>query len=267
MPAGLSDTQFDLTDRVALVTGGAGYLGAEVCRGLLLHGAKVVIADIDQTRANRTADQLNSMGFMHQSRTMPLDIAREDSIRGLIDRVRSDYGSLNILVNMAFTQPQGKSLDELTRDDLSRELGANVSGSFLLAREARRLMCHGGSIVMFSSMYGRVSPDPRVYEPPMKPNPIEYGAAKAAMEQMIRYLAVAWAHDGTRVNGIAPGPFPNPQVQEKYPDFVERLAQKSPMGRIGRATEVAGAVVFLASDAASYMTGQTLAVDGGWTVW
>jgi NAD(P)-dependent dehydrogenase (short-subunit alcohol dehydrogenase family) len=84
---------------------------------------------------------------------------------------------------------------------------------------------------------------------------------------MIRYLAVAWARDGVRVNGIAPGPFPNPQVQEKHPDFVERLAQKVPMGRVGRATEIAGTAVFLASDGASYMTGQTLAVDGGWTIW
>ena len=122
-------------------------------------------------------------------------------------------------------------------------------------------------MVIFSSMYGRVAPDPRVYVPPMAPNALEYGVSKAGLEQMIRYLAVAWASDGVRINGIALGPFPNPQVQAGHPDFVERLSQKVPLGRIGRAEEAIGPVLFLASEAASYVTGQTLAVDGGWTAW
>ena len=120
---------------------------------------------------------------------------------------------------------------------------------------------------MFSSMYGEVSPDPRIYHKPMQPNPIEYGVAKAGIEQMIRYLAVAWARDGIRVNGVVPGPFSQPLVLESHPDFIERLAQKVPMGRVGDASEIAGAVIFLASDAASYVTGNCLRVDGGWTIW
>jgi NAD(P)-dependent dehydrogenase (short-subunit alcohol dehydrogenase family) len=128
-------------------------------------------------------------------------------------------------------------------------------------------MTSGGSIILFASMYGQVSPDPRAYEPPMKPNPIEYGVGKAGIIQMVKYLSVFWASRGIRVNAIAPGPFPNPSVQKEDPDFVQRLAQKVPLGRVGRNQEIAGPVVLLASEEASFITGETINVNGGWTAW
>jgi NAD(P)-dependent dehydrogenase (short-subunit alcohol dehydrogenase family) len=112
-----------------------------------------------------------------------------------------------------------------------------------------------------------VSPDPKVYEPPATPNPIEYGTGKAGVQQMARYLAVHWGHSDVRVNSLSPGPFPNPNIQRDNPAFVQRIAAKTALGRIGQSGEIAGTVAFLLSDAASYVTGHNLAVDGGWTAW
>ena len=125
----------------------------------------------------------------------------------------------------------------------------------------------GGSIVLFSSMYGYVSPDPRIYEEPMNVNPIEYGVGKAGIVQMTRYMAVHWAKKNVRCNCISPGPFPSSDVQQTNPLFIERLAHKVPMGRVGSQHEVAGAVNFFLSDASSFITGQNLFIDGGWTSW
>ena len=124
-----------------------------------------------------------------------------------------------------------------------------------------------GSIVLFSSMYGMVAPYPDVYKSPMKMNPIEYGTGKAGIVQMTKYFAVHYAAKGVRFNCISPGPFPNPSIQKEYPDFVERLEQKVPLGRIGHPKEVAGAVTFLLSDLASFITAHNLVVAGGWTCW
>ena len=158
-------------------------------------------------------------------------------------------------------------VEEVSADEFDATLHVNITSAFVLAREAVRVMREGGSVIMFASMYGLVSPDPRIYVPPMKPNPIEYGVAKAAIVYMVKYLAVPWAPRNIRVNAIAPGAFPNPKVQKDHPDFIGRLAEKVPLGRIGRQDELADIIAFLASDKASYMTGQTLVVDGGWTVW
>jgi NAD(P)-dependent dehydrogenase (short-subunit alcohol dehydrogenase family) len=128
-------------------------------------------------------------------------------------------------------------------------------------------MPRSGSIVLFASMYGLVAPDPRIYRPPMNPNPLEYGVGKAGVIQMAKYLGACWGPRGIRVNAIAPGPFPNTAVQQQHPEFVERLAARVPLDRIGKPEEIAGVVAFLAADASSYLNGTTIAVDGGWTIW
>ena len=124
-----------------------------------------------------------------------------------------------------------------------------------------------GSIVHFSSMYGVVSPDPRMYPATQAVNPIDYGVAKAGILQLVRYQAVQLAPTGVRVNAIVPGPFPIPSTQGQDSEFMQRLRAKVPMGRVGNPKEIVGAVVFLVSDAASYVTGTQIVVDGGWTAW
>ena len=257
---------FRLDEKVAVVAGGAGYLGRAVCRGMIEQGASVVVSDLDQKRAESFVEELSAGEFMGRCLALSLDLRKKESVAGLIDDVAKKLGRLDILVNATYA-PHGAAADALTPEAFTDSLAVNVAGCFQLAREAKKIMTSGGSVILFSSMYGRVAPDPRVYEKPMLPNPIEYGAAKAGIEQMVRYLAVAWAPDGIRVNGVCPGPFPNPKIQEEQPDFVKRLADKVPMGRIGRQKEIVGSVVFLASDEASYVTGHTLVVDGGWTAW
>jgi len=257
---------FDLTGKVAVVAGGAGHLGSVVCRGLAAHGCSVVVADVATERAEQLAAEISNTPTTPRCLGLPLDVADERSIDRMIDRVCGELGTLDILVNLAYA-PHTGSLDGISPESFTRSLAANVTGCFVLARRCKRAMVDGGAMVFFSSMYGRVAPDPKLYESPMEPNPIEYGAGKAGIEQMVRYLAVAWAGDGVRVNAVAPGPFSTEKVCAEEPEFVKRLARKAPLGRTGKAEEVVGAVVFLSSPASSYVTGHTLVVDGGWTAW
>ncbi len=257
---------FSLKGRVAIVAGGAGYLGGAVCRGLLEQGASIVVADLNMEAAQTCVRDLNAMDPQAKCAALPLDLQEQTSIETLVASTCDAFGRLDILVNATYA-PHGPHSAEIAAHDFTKSLAADVTGGFMLARRAKAAMTDSGSIIFFSSMYGRVAPDPRIYEKPMLPNPIEYGVAKAGVDQMIRYLAVAWAPDGIRINGVSPGAFPKPLIQKEHPDFVKRLAEKIPMARIGSAEEIAGAVCFLASDEASYVTGQVLVVDGGWTVW
>ena len=260
------DKMSNLDGKVAFVAGGAGYLGLPVCRKLAEHGACVVVADIDKAKTKHAVEDVAIIGSGNKVKGLLFDVGDEQSIRGAIAETVEEFGGLDILINATYSAV-GKLVEEVSADEFDATLHVNITSAFVLAREAARVMREGGSVIMFASMYGLVSPDPRIYVPPMKPNPIEYGVAKAAIVHMVKYLAVHWAPRNIRVNAIAPGAFPNPKVQKDHPDFIGRLAEKVPLGRIGRQDELADIIAFLASDKASYMTGQTLVVDGGWTVW
>ena len=258
---------FDLTGKVVLVAGGAGYLCTPVCKGLAEQGASVMIADINSERAAKLAQEIRPgiSGGGHV-KSIYLDAADGASIKNSIAQTIQEFGKLDVLINATY-KGHGKTWDEISIEEFDAALHTNVASAFEYARQAYKVMPDGGNIIMFSSMYGLVAPDPRIYLPPMKPNAIEYGVCKAAILQMVKYLAVAWAPRNIRVNGIVPGPFPFPSGQQENPAFIERLASKVPLGRIGRQGEIAGAVIYLCSDEASYVTGQHIVVDGGWTIW
>lgn len=264
--AGMPSSPFDLHQRDIWVFGGAGYLGHAVVAQLLQRQARVLCVDLP----DRAAAMLEKHGLQHAEVTpASLDAANVGALETFVEEQIVHRGGVpHGLVVMTYAST-AKTFADLTPDDFDHANHGNLTATFALARAVGQRMAAAGqgSIVLFSSMYGSVSPDPRVYETPMNPNPIEYGVGKAGIQQMARYLAVHWGPQGVRCNSISPGPFPNPGFQQEQPEFVQRLAHKVPLRRVGQAPEIAGAVTFLLSDASSYITGQNLAVDGGWTVW
>ncbi len=259
----MPSSPFDLSQRDVWVFGGAGYLGQSVVAQLVGMHARVLCVDLEGR-----AEAMVAKAGLQTVTPASLDAADTPAVEAFVQAQIAARGVPQGLVVMTYAST-AKKFDDLTAEDFDSANHGNLTATFALARAVGQRMAEqgGGSIVLFSSMYGTVSPDPRMYAEPMNPNPIEYGVGKAGIQQMARYLAVHWGLQGVRCNSISPGPFPNPAFQQEKPEFIDRLAQKVPLGRVGQAPEIAGAVTFLLSDAASYITGQNLAVDGGWTVW
>ena len=255
---------FSLKGKTIWVAGGAGYLGQAIDKMLLCAGARVLCIDL----ADRAEKFVQSIPEYAHHIAASLDLRDSEAVKQFVQTNLSELGTPDGLVLLNFGSTS-KNFEDLTEKDFNEVNHAGLTSTFLFAREAGMAMEKKGkgSIVLFSSMYGSVSPDPRAYEAPMNVNPIEYGVGKAGIVQMTRYMAVHWGKKGVRCNCISPGPFPNPGVQQKDPAFIERLAYKVPMGRVGKQEEVAGAVTFFLSDASSFITGQNLFVDGGWTSW
>lgn len=262
----IADTPFSLRGKSVLVAGGAGYLGAHVCKITAELGAKVCIADLNVERMQKVVADINAEHPDTQIIGMPLDAGDEQSIIDCVDAAVAQFGELDGLVNATFGSTS-KKLDDLTAEDFDRANRINLTGSFLLARKAAQHMSGIGSIVMYASMYGVVAPNPANYPAELTPNPIEYGAGKAGMIQMVRYLAAHYGPRNIRVNGVAPGPYPNLNTTGWNKEFVENLKRETMLGRTGEAHETAGATAFLLSGAASYITGQIISIDGGWTAW
>ena len=258
--------RFDLSGKVAWVLGGAGLLGNEVCRALAEHGARVIVSDLREDEAAALVAELQASDFTADA--LKVDIADEAEVVDATAAIQSKYGRLDAMVNMTYFYTK-KPWDELTAADFNAGLHVSLTGAFVATREVGKVMRRQGhgSIIHFSSMYGVVSPDPRMYPATQAVNPIDYGVSKAGILQMVRYQAVQLASSGVRVNAVVPGPFPIPSTQGQDTEFMKRLQAKVPMGRVGNPKEIAGAVVFLASDAASYVTGTQITVDGGWTAW
>jgi NAD(P)-dependent dehydrogenase (short-subunit alcohol dehydrogenase family) len=253
---------FDLTGRVALVTGGSGHLGTVMCRALAEAGASVVVTSRDAARASAVALALPQVGAARH-RGIALDHMQPDSLEASFQEAVTSAGSIDILVNNGH-EPLAADWTTVTAAEFSRQLD-NATGYFMLSKLVRDCAVRRqarASIILMGSMYGMVASYPEVYEGIGPASPIAYQALKGGIIQMTRHLAVYWAKDRVRVNCLSPGPFPGPRAPA---ELIDRLKAKSPLGRMGSPDELKGAIVFLASDASSYVTGHNLVVDGGWT--
>jgi NAD(P)-dependent dehydrogenase (short-subunit alcohol dehydrogenase family) len=272
---------FRLDGRVAVITGGAGLLGRRYCEALLEAGARVVIGDLDGPRATALATELSAENALG----IPLDVSDETSVSRAFEQAAQRFGRVDILVNNAALTVRGGSerlspvdyfapFESYRREVWDQALAVNLTGMVLCAQAAGRHMLAqqpgGGVIVNISSTYGVVAPDPRLYEGVKSPyaetsfnTPVSYAVTKTAVLGLTRYLATYWGSKNIRVNALTPhGVFDNHDAS-----FVNNFVYRSPLGRMARNDEYRGALLFLVSDASSYMTGANLIVDGGWTAW
>jgi len=271
---------FDLTGRVAMVTGGAGLLGEQFCRTLAEAGAAVVIVDLNAEAAQNSVDELCGRGLT--AITAPADVTSPASVHAAVEATLNRFGRLDILVNSAALDPkfdpqaQGKMMgngafEDFPLDTWRQTLDVNLTGAFLCCQAAATAMLiqGGGVIINISSMYGIVAPDQRLYvregekRDERRYKPVYYTVTKAGILGLTSYLAAYYAGKNIRVNALTPGGIFNDHDDE----FVKKYAARSVLGRMAQKDEMNGALLFLASDASSYMTGANLVVDGGWSVW
>ena len=254
---------FDLTNKTILVAGGAGYLGSQLCEAILLHNGNICIADINVEKINSLKDSLTQKFPDSKIFSIMLDIKNENSIIESVNKTNEYFENINGLINATYGST-GKALEELTAEEFNNANEINLTGSFLLSRHAITKMKEGGSIIMFASMYGIVSPKPNLYPEGINPNPIEYGAGKAGLIQLTKYLASHYGPKNIRVNAVAPGLI-DTEIHAKAGDAsrVDRLMPSVPLGRVGGAEEVAQTVMWLLGKESSYISGSIVPVSGG----
>ncbi len=260
---------FDLHGKVILLTGATGHLGRELAKGIVMHGGTLIVTSRSKERASALAAELECIG----GTCVPIeaDITKAEHLQVIKKDVESRFGCLHGVVNNAYAcedeaekGPKGAFVSAYNHAVVAAYM---IIETLLPLMEKALNSGHTTSVVNVSSMYAKVSPDFRVYKDGMPPNPPYYGPAKAALNQLTRYLAVQLAAKGVRVNSVSFGPFPNPEVQSRFATACKMIAQRVPLGRIGKPEECVGPVVFLLSDAASFVTGADIAVDGGWCAW
>lgn len=250
-----------LKGKTAVVTGGGGHLGQEISRALLELGAIVLVFGRTRAKIAPLEEEFGDRVRFHE-----VDLNSRDAVLAL-DGVFP--GRLDVLVNNAFTWPKNPRFEEAEWDAINATLTSGITSPLVLAKLAfdRMKEAGGGVIVNNASMYGMVSPNFRIYRDSGMSNAVEYNAAKAAIIQVTRYLAVKGAPFGIRVNAFSPGPFSPPGAFDGKEWFHDELVQMMPMRRIAQKWEIKGVIAFLATDLSTYVTGQNVPVDGGWTIW
>ena len=249
--------QFSLDGKVAVVTGSSRGIGRAIAEGFARAGAAVVVNGRDPEAIQTVADAIAAAGG--KSLAMRADVSKGAEIQRLIDATAATFGRLDILVNNAGISPYYKPAETMTEAEWDEVTAINIKGVFLCCQAAGRVMIaqKSGRIINMSSIAGQIA----------LPRLVAYSSAKGAVNQLTRVLAAEWAPHGILVNAIAPGYIETDLTKglRENPKRMDALIRQIPLGRLGSPTEVVGAAIYLASDAASYVTGHILEIDGGWS--
>lgn len=260
--------KFSLAGRDALLTGATGYMGQAMAWALAEAGGHVLVNSRSQDRCQELVSALTNAGLSAENASF--DVSNELAVAQFFECRKRKV--LHCLINNAYTGGAGtiETADRrayLQSYEMCVVTAHNLLRSALPSLRQAVSTCGDASVINVASMYGSVSPDLRAYDTAQGSNPPFYGAAKAALVQWTRYAACEFGAEGIRVNAISPGPFPSTAVQQSSPDFVSRLANKVPLGRVGKSDEIQGVVLLLASSASTFINGANLSIDGGWTSW
>lgn len=258
---------FDLSGKVVVITGGAGILGSRMSRALVDSGARLAIIDRSGAKAAELAQALGTAATGYVG-----DVTDRTGLVELRTRIEADIGPVNVLINNIATKTANffEPFETFPLEDWNEAMNVNTTGAMLACQVFGTAMAErgSGSIITTLSIYGIVGPDQRIYAGAMYEgrainSPAVYSASKAALLGLTKYLAAYWGHRGVRVNAITPGGVFSGQNEE----FVSRYSARVPLGRMAKGHEMSGAIVYLASDESSYVTGHNLVVDGGLTAW
>jgi len=254
--------QFDLTGKISVVTGASGHLGVAISEALIESGSMVYAVG-----RNRKGLEKLSERFSQSVKINLIDISSEKSVKDCFEKIEKETGKIDILVNNASNLPVG-NLQNISDNEWKLGMDSTINGVFRCTKQVIPIMekNDSGSIINISSIYGEVSPDPKIYGTSGQNSPPQYGAGKAAINQFTRYCACHFAEKKIRVNAITPGPFPKNLISGNQ-EFMNKLKERIPLGRVGNPSELKGVIVFLASEASSFVTGENIHVDGGWSAW
>lgn len=259
---------FSLKGKVAIVTGGRGLYGASISEALCEAGATVIIASRNKEKCEELANKFRSLGYLAYG--MALDLNDDGSIEAMVKETVDRFGGIDILVNNAVDRGNMASLSNATREKLQKSASVNLDGQILLTKAVIPYMIekNGGSIINISSMRGLDSPHFPFYPESMQEQPVNYTTEKWALIGFTKYMAGKYGKNRIRVNCIAPGGY-NPGLADnpETKKFVDTYIENCPLGCWATEDDIKGPVVFLASEAANYVTGATLVMDGGWTIW
>ena len=255
----------DLSGKNAVVIGGSGYLGAASCAVLAELGANVIIASRTLEKCENVVKTLVVNTDLQKHRAYSLDISVNDSLHVFANRVAEEVGNIDVLVLSAWNGRKN-SWDSINLEDWKYDIDVCLTSNFTAIKHLEDNINDGAKIILVSSMYGIVAPSPKLYQGVPQANPPSYGAAKAGVIQLTKYLSAWLAHRKINVNCISPGPFPFDYVRNDYPEFVKRLEDRTLLERVGEPDDLKGVFALLSTSASDYITGQNLSVDGGWTI-